>query len=142
MSKFKSVLLMVLLFVYSKTAYTEVALEAELVKRCLSSFEIMENNDIDAFISLMPTKPSDEEKEYAKKLLRKKQHKWYVKSGGILKMKEGKVIFQKPSQTKKERYGADNQVKTKLRVETKNFNSNTSCTFVHTPKGWFLSILP
>ena len=118
------------------------SIDSELQKRCESTFKIIENRNYQAFINLMPFTPTDEEIEHSKAYLDKKHEEWFVKSGGILEVKRGKVQHQQPDDEIKEKYGAIQKTKTKIRVLAKNFNTSTYCVFIQTPNGWFLSRLP
>ncbi|MBV1908672.1 MAG: hypothetical protein KUG78_05085 [Kangiellaceae bacterium] len=128
--------------VISLEALSNESLDKELQSRCLATFDLIENKNLESFISLMPFKPSSKELEHSRKLLDKKHAEWYQKSGGINEIKLGKLIYEKPNKRLKKRFAATKKARAKLRVLAKNYNTSTYCTFVKTPAGWFLSSLP
>jgi len=117
-------------------------LESDLRERCKASFKIIENKDLAALNKLMPASPSEKEIEHNKKFLEKKYKEWFEKSGGITEIQDGKILYGEASKKMKKRYSASQKVRVKFRVLAKNYNMNTSCTFIQTSKGWFLSKLP
>jgi hypothetical protein len=140
-AKYSVILVVAGLASFSATA-SEVELEKKLMSRCIASLDIIKNKDLQAFNELMPNAPSEGEIKHNKKYLERKYQEWYVRAGKILKIKEKKIEFMEPRVEMKEQYNAVREARTSLRVESEKVNSNTSCRFVKTPKGWFQSKLP
>jgi len=131
-----------LLVIFTKQAFANNELEEDLMSRCKATFKIMENKDIKSLLDLMPVKASEEELVHIKEMLNRKYDEWFVTYGKINNIKEGKITYKEPSEFKKEKYGAINEARVKLRIKLDKATSNTSCYFIKTSKDWYLSELP
>lgn len=136
------ILLLLLPIIAQANDSADEKLKKELVSRCKASFEIIKNNDLNAFVALMPVKPGAEEKKYIRELLDKKHKKWIVNGGGIKNIKEVGVSYNTPNSDKILRYGALSEAQIRLDVKAKNISEETMCKFIRDKKRWYLSRLP
>ncbi|MBO2652025.1 hypothetical protein I6M49_00850 [Shewanella algae] len=112
----------------------------KLTQQCLDSFEIIKNQDVQAFVALMPYEASAKEQEHAAQILARSHKRWYQdKTLGTITPQD--VSYSEPSKSKQQK-GALQEARVKLLIEAENYRSSVSCKFLQTDKGWFLSKLP
>lgn len=126
---------------HSVLANTATAItDEQLTQRCLDSFTIIKNQDLPAFIALMPYTPTKKEQEYAGEILQRSHKRWYVdQTMGEITPKG--VSYSKADESKRQK-GAIQEARVKLLITSTNEQASVSCKFIETPKGWFLSKLP
>ena len=117
-------------------------LEKELVSRCKATFKIIKDNDLQAFIALMPLQPGVEEKKYIKDILHEKHKKWIVNGGGIKEIKALGVSYSVPDKEKITAFNALSEAQIKLQVKTEKKTEKTMCKFIRDNRAWYLSRLP
>ncbi|MCL2913871.1 hypothetical protein L2725_08700 [Shewanella corallii] len=137
MKKTKAISLSLAILV-SPVAFAES--DAQLTQRCLDTFDKIAANDIDWFLAQMPSTPSEAQKKQAARVLQRAHDKFQNHPPQNIEVKQ--VSYKAPSKAKQERFGATNEARVKLLIESEMRRSHTSCKFLKTDKGWFLSSLP
>ena len=138
--KYLIFLLLLPVIVQAKDSADE-KLEKELVSRCKASFNIIKDNDLQAFIALMPLQPGVEEKKYIKNLLNEKHKKWNVNGGGVKAIEVLGVSYNIPDKEKITAFKALSEAQIKLQVKTEKNTEKTMCKFIRDGRGWYLSRL-
>lgn len=141
MAKLNLILSLILISAHT-SAFSSTDLEKKLQEKCLSTFDIIEKQNLQALIKLMPSKPSADELSHTKKYLEKKHNKWFIKGGAIKEKHKKNITYQTPSKTLVEMFGASKIMKTKISVLSKNFETDTSCSFMKINNNWYLHRLP
>ena len=111
-----------------------------LTQQCLDSFDMIKNQDLDAFVARMPYQPSAKEREYAGEILQRSHKRWYLDRTMDEITPKG-VIYSKADESKRQK-GAILEARVKLLITSSNKQASVSCKFVETAEGWFLSKLP
>ncbi|MEM6185697.1 hypothetical protein [Shewanella vaxholmensis] len=124
----------------SHSALGNTPADEQLTQRCLDSFTIIKNQDLDAFVARMPYQPSAKEREYAGEILQRSHKRWYVDQTMDEIIPKG-VSYNSADESKRQK-GAIQEARVKLQITSPNEQASVSCKFVETQEGWFLSKLP
>ncbi|MCL1037388.1 hypothetical protein L2750_09495 [Shewanella submarina] len=132
--------LLSLVLILMVSCHAESQTDAQLTQRCLDTFDKINANDIDWFLAQMPLTPSKAQKKQATRVLQRAHDKLRNHPPKSIGVKQ--VSYKAPSKAKQEQFGATNEARVKLLIESEKRRSHTSCKFLKTDKGWFLSSLP
>jgi hypothetical protein len=139
-AKTKASIISIALFLAVLTTPVYATQDEQLTQKCLNSFTIIKNQDLDTFVSLMPYLPSAQEEKYAAKILQRSHKRWYLDREIDSIIPKG-VKYSEPDDSKRQ-MEAVQQARVKLLITSRKSEASVSCKFVQTKDGWFLSKLP
>jgi len=124
----------------------DAKLESKLNQQCLKAFEVIEKNQPEKFIEMLPIKIIDEsEIKKIRKHVNRRHNKYIVEGLGWSELKLDDVSFGNPDARLIEKFGGDDMVRLSYYItlrNTKKPKRYSFCSFTKLNEKWFLVQLP
>ena len=124
-------LLALLLGSQSALANSDENLDNQLTQRCLSSFEFIEQQDVQAYMAEMPAEHNVGQEKQLQKILNRSHKRWFER-GKTEPIQVLEVTYHQPSEIKKERFGAIEEARIKLYIVGDTFTAYANCKYLRT----------